>query len=51
MEAHHVSSASSFDFAADVLFGNLTTSEAAALRQMLHTLSEAAGRRASRSNA
>jgi transcriptional regulator with XRE-family HTH domain len=51
MEAHHVSSASSFDLAADLLFGNLTTSVAAALRQMLHTLSEAAARRVSRSDA
>ena len=46
MEAHRAGSAP-VDFAADVLFGYLTTSEAAAVRQALIMLSEAAERRAS----
>jgi transcriptional regulator with XRE-family HTH domain len=47
MEAHRLPAPGSFDAAADALFGQLTASEAAAVRHTLAALSEAAGRRAS----
>lgn len=47
MEAHRLAAPGNFEVAADALFGQLTANEAAAVRQTLAALSEAAGRRAS----
>ena len=44
MEAHRLPAPGSFEVVADALFGQLTASEAAAVRHTLAALSEAAGR-------
>ena len=51
MDGHRIAASAPIDFAARVLFGNLTTTEATAVRQLLVMLSEAAGRRAGLSEA
>jgi transcriptional regulator with XRE-family HTH domain len=47
MEAHRLAATAPIDFAAGVIFGNLSRREAEAIRQALLMLSEAAARRAS----
>ena len=51
MEAHRGVVSTPAELIAEVLFGNITASEAAAFRQTLNTLSEAAARRAGRPDA
>ncbi len=50
IDTHRIAALTPADLAAHVLFGNLTASEATAVRQALIMLSEAAGRRATPSD-